>query len=170
MSHRIRSPWDLRGTSPCREAPTRLSTLLADNFYKKRAHIMISWSNLLRMLNVSHRYLITNYENSSFSVYQAKFEEDLPEQIIAIPSMNTTALPRGSIPSRNNTALPRESSTVSKKAIIGLSLGTTTGVLLLVFVLIFAIRKWRGQMPKKLYLDGVDMSNSIHEIDNNSLY
>ena len=84
--------------------------------------------------------------------------------------MNTTVLPRGSIPSRNTTAFPRGSSPVSKKTTIGLSLGTTTGVLLLIFVLIFAIRKWRKRMPRKLYLDGVGMSNSIHEIDSNSLY
>ena len=172
MSHRIRSPWQVRGIFHCREAPTRLSILLADNFYKKRAHVMISWPNLLRMLNVSHRYLITNYENSSFSVYQAKFEEGLPEEIIAIPSINITALPRGPIPSRNTTALPRGASPVSKKTTIGLGLGMTTGVLLLVFILIFAIRKWRGRgrMPRQLYLDGVEVSDSIHEIDSNSLY
>ncbi|KAM0804566.1 aspartic peptidase domain-containing protein [Usnea florida] len=159
-----------RGTSHCREAPTKLSTLLADSFYKKRAHIMVSLLNLLGTLNLSHRYLITNYEDSSFSVHQAKFEEGLPEQIIAIPSINTTALPRGPIPSRNTTALPRGSSPVSKKTTLGISLGTTTGVVLLVFALIFAIRKWRRRMARKLDLDGVDMPNSIHEIDNNSLY
>ena len=118
---------------------------------------MVSLLNLHRTLNLSHRYLIANYENSSFSVHQARFEEGLPEQIIAIPSTNTTSLPRGSSP-------------VSKKITIGLSLGTTTGVFFLVFVLILAIRKWRGQMPSKLYLDGVEMSSSIHEIDTNSLY
>ena len=172
MSHRIPSLWQVCGIFHCREAPTTLSTLLADNSYKKRAHFLISSSNLLRMLNLSHRYLITNYENFSFSVSQAKFEEDLPEQIIAIPSKNNTALPRGPIPSRNTTAIPRGSSPVSKKTTVGLSLGTTTGVLLLMFVLIFAIRKWRGRgrIPRKLHLDGVELSNSIHEIDSNSLY
>ena len=113
--------------------------------------------NLPTTLNISDRYLITNFENSSFSVHQAKFEEGLPEQIIAIPSINTTALPRGSSP-------------ISKKTTMGLSLGTTTGVLLLVFVLIFAIRKRRRRMPRKFYLDGVEISNSIHEMNGNSLY
>ena len=116
------------------------------------------------MLNVSHRYLITNYENSSFSVYQAKFEEDLPEQIIAIPSINSTTL------QGNSTTLPGKPSHVSRKVTVGLSVGTTTGALVLVFALIFAIRKWRGQTPRKVDLDGVEMSNSIHEIDSNSLY
>ena len=172
MSNRIRCPQPVRGIFHCREAPTTLSTLLADNFYKKRAHTMESLSSLLKTLNVSHRYLITNYESRSFSVHQAKFEEDRPQQIIDIPSMNTTASPRESIPSRNTTALPRGSSPVSKKSTIGLSLGTMTGALLLLFVLIFAIRKWRGrgQTPRKHYLDDVEVSNSVHEIDNNSLH
>ena len=118
---------------------------------------MVSWLNLPITLKISYRYLITNYEQSNFSVYQARFEEGLPEQIIAIPSINSTTL-------------TRKSSPVSKKSTVGLSVGTSGGLLVLIFVLVFATRKLRGRTSKKVNLNGTGMSNSIYEIDNNSLF
>ena len=108
------------------------------------------------MLNTSHRYLITNYEDSKFSVHQATFEEGLPEQIIAIPSINTTTL-------------PRESSHVDKMTTVGLSAGTSGALLVLLFVLVFATRKLRGRTSKDVNLNELRISNSISENDDDSL-
>ena len=107
-----------------------------------------------------YRYLAVNYESRNFSVSQAKFGEDLEAQIVAFPSVKANAEPR-------------------RGKIIGASVGTATGLTVLIFILIFATRKGRSTASGKSKSsktgfpelpNGLNVSNSIHEIDNNSLY
>ncbi len=113
-----------------------------------------------------YRYLITNYEQSNFSVYQANFEGDLSKQIVAIPSANATTE-------------PGHSTHVSRGTIAGASVGTAMSFLVLIFILIFTIRIGRRKMSKQNRSNGrgsfepshgINTSNPICEIDNNSLY
>lgn len=113
-----------------------------------------------RALTKYYRYLVTNYELSKFSLYQAKFEEGRPAQIVAISSTNAKTESR-------------------RGEIVGASVGTATCLLVMIFIIIFAIRKGRGKLSKKnkssiirateLFND-LKTSKKPHELDNNSLY
>ena len=126
-----------------------------------------------RSLSVIYRYLVTNYEHSNFSVYQAKFEGDLSEQIVAIPSANATT------PLANATTESKHSTRISRGTVVGASVGTAMCFLVLTFVLIFITRKRRstasrqkksGSLGSLEPPNGIGISNTIYEIDNNSLY
>lgn len=115
---------------------------------------------MFRSLSMRYRYLAVNYESQTFSVSQAKFEEDLPAQIVAHPSVKTITEPR-------------------RGKIIGASVGTATGLTALIFILIIATRKGRStasgnSKSSKIAFpelpNGLKTPNSIHEIDNYSLY
>lgn len=143
----------------------RVNTPSVDSSYKKRRYT-IPRVIFVGMLSVTYRYLITNYELSNFSVCQAKFEEGLPEQIVAIPSANPPIE-------------PQQSARIRQHTILGASVGTAACVLVLVFILILAMRKVRDKRSRenqsettgslKLF-NGMNISNPVHEIDNNSLY
>lgn len=121
---------------------------------------------LATLLNITYRYLITNYELSNFSVCQAKFEEGLPKQIVVTPSANITTE-------------PHQSTRIGQHTIVGATVGTAAGVLFLIFILILVIRKVRGKSSRKneseaigslKRFNGLGISNSVHEVDNNSLH
>ena len=113
------------------------------------------------------RYLITNYENSTFSVSQARFEDGLQEHIIAIPSANSTTT-------------PKSHSHLSHNSIIGLSIGLTALVILVAVLVYFTRQKLRKHFWKNdtsnntgspIFSPEIKPANlsALHEIDNNSL-
>ena len=91
------------------------------------------------LLSIIYRYIITNYEPSNFSVHQAKFEGDLSKQIVAILSANATT------PLGNATTEPKHSTHISRGTVVGASVGAATSFLILMFILFFALRKWRSR-------------------------
>lgn len=113
-------------------------------------------------------YLIANYEHSNFSVSQARFEEGLAENIVAIPSADPTPT-------------PRSHSRISHKSIIWLSIGLTAFVVLVVFLVYFARKRLRQNSQNNNvgsdtgspgFSQDIKPANlsALHEIDNNSLY
>ena len=120
-----------------------------------------------------YRYLVTNYELSNFSIYQARFEDGLSEQIVAIPPANVTDS------SANDTSEATYSTGISLGAVVGASVGSITSFLFLIFILTFTIRKWRSKASRQNETNNtgplepphdVDNSNTIYEMHNNSLY
>lgn len=129
--------------------------------------------SLHKALSVVYRYLITNYELSSFSVYQARFEDGLSEQIVAIPPANATNS------SANATSEARHSTRISRGAVVGASVGSITSFLFLIFILIFTTWKWRSKAPRQNETNNTgpleprhdgDNCNTIYEMHNNSQY
>lgn len=113
-------------------------------------------------------YLITNYEHSNFSVSQARFDDGLAENIIAIPSADPPPT-------------PKSHSRLSRNSIIGLSVGTTALLILIVFLVYFTRKRLRKHSPKNgmsqitgspMLSQEVKPANisALHEIDSNSLY
>lgn len=113
------------------------------------------------------RYLITNYENSTFSVSQARFEDGLQEHIIAIPSANSTTT-------------TKSHSHLSHNSIIGLSIGLTALLILIVVLVYFTRQKLLKHFQKNdtsnntgspIFSPEIKPENlsALHEIDNNSL-
>ncbi|CAD6593051.1 MAG: hypothetical protein ASARMPREDX12_006678 [Alectoria sarmentosa] len=112
-------------------------------------------------------YLITNYEFSNFSVSQARFEEGLSENLVALPSADPPSIPNShSHPSRNS--------------IIGISIGVTAFLTLIIFLVYLAQKRRRysrkNDMSKSTesprFSQDLKPANlsALHEIDNNSLY
>ena len=113
------------------------------------------------------RYLITNYEYSNFSVSQARFEDGLRENIIAIPSANPPTT-------------PKSQSGLSHNSIIGLSVGLTALLVLIVVLVYFTRKRLRKHSRKNdtsnnsgspVFSPEIKPANlsALHEIDNNSL-
>lgn len=113
------------------------------------------------------RYLITNYENSTFSVSQARFEDGLQEKIIAIPAANSTTT-------------AKSHSHLSHDSIIGLSIGLTALLILIVALAYFTRQKLRKHFWKNdtsnntrspTFSPEIKPTNlsALHEADNNSL-
>lgn len=121
----------------------------------------------MRKLTKLFRYLTTNYEHHKFSVSQARFEDSLSENIVAI----TSAHP---LPTKSHNR-------ISRNSIIGLSFGVTACLILIVFV-VYLTRKWlrkhslnndmsRNAEPPKFSQDiKPENPSTPHEIDNNSMY
>ncbi|KAF2279520.1 acid protease [Westerdykella ornata] len=89
-------------------------------------------------------YLITDYERSNFSIYQARFENGLsaPQQkIIPIlsPSSQDSTLP-GATPS------PSGRRSLSASAIAGITVGTVIGALLVVLLFLLYMRRRRHRV------------------------
>ena len=112
--------------------------------------------------------MITNYEYSNFSVSQARFEDGLPENIIALPSADAPPT-------------PRSHSRFSRNRIIGLSIGVTVFLILAVFLVYFTQKRLRKHSQKNNLSKNVGSPrfsqdikpanlSALHEIDNNSLY
>ena len=116
-------------------------------------------------------YLITNYEYSNFSVSQARFE-DLPEDIIAMPSAPPP-------PTASPTTSPHNR--ISHSSIIGLTIGLIAFLILAFFLVYFTRKKLRensqkNDMSKNTVSPRVSKEikpahiSSLHEADSNSLY
>ncbi|KAM0794413.1 aspartic peptidase domain-containing protein [Usnea florida] len=119
-------------------------------------------------------YLVTNYEYSNFSVSQARFEEGLPENIIALPAKDP--LPK---------TLPATESHdhLSRSAIIGLSFGVAIFVGLLATLVFFTrkrLRKRKNLQTNDVGENAGDSSlpqdvkpanlSAVHEIGDNTFY
>lgn len=83
------------------------------------------------------RYLTTNYEDSTFSVSQCKFEEGVEKRIVTIPSAstNTTKL----------TTTPSSASHLSITSIAGITSGITIFFTLSILILTCILRKRRSK-------------------------
>lgn len=76
------------------------------------------------------RYLTTNYENSTFSVSQCKFEEGVAKRIVPIYSASTT---------------PSSASHLGTTGIAGITSGITIFLLLSILILTYVLRKRRSR-------------------------
>lgn len=72
------------------------------------------------------RYLVTNYEQSNFSIYQSRFEDNAKEDIVAISSAS---------------AMPHKH--ISRIMQIGIAIGVTTFVLLCLLAAFITLKKGR---------------------------
>lgn len=122
------------------------------------------------------RYLTTNYENSTFSVSQCKFEEGVDKSITTIPSASTNTTKPTTL-----TSAARPASHLSITGIAGTTSGITLFLVLSILILAYIHRKRRstrplGELDGAAYaptnppghLDG-KKELSLREIDENSL-
>ena len=118
--------------------------------------------------------MITNYENSTFSVSQCKFEEGLKKNIVAIPLGNPNST--SSTPS----VLPVSSEQLSLQGIAGITAGIITVLILITLILTCVLR--RKQKARRLEREAAAFAPptppeypddrktiSLREIDENSL-
>lgn len=85
-------------------------------------------------LTLLSRYLITNYEHGNFSVSQARFEDGLAQNIIALPPAD-------------DLTTPKSHTRISRNSIIGLAVGLAAFVFL-VALLIYLTRKRLRKSPQ----------------------
>ena len=123
-------------------------------------------STIPEFLIIICRYIITNYEQWTFSVHQANFEGDLSEQIVPISLVNATTE-------------PKHQSRISQGTVVGASVGAATSFLILTVILFITLRKWRNRVSERNKSNGLasldlpnvlSASDTIYEIDNNSLF
>ena len=100
---------------------------------------MIVTINLLILLL---SYVITNYDNSTFSVAQSRFDDGAQSQIISIRSDNSTA-----------PTTPFTESHISRSTIIGVATGSSIALILVLIVIGFLIRRWRIKVKSRTEKD-----------------
>ena len=119
---------------------------------------------------MSFRYISTNYENSTFSVSQCKFEEGAVKNIVHIPSANVTAA-----------VSPSANSPLSLKSIAGITSGAIVLLALILLILMCILRRrsiYRRKEHEQAALKTTDSQGTVEqqrvlylqEIDENSLY
>lgn len=83
-----------------------------------------------------------NYDDSTFSVSQCRFEEGIAKKIVAIPSASITTSPI------NNPSMI-SSSHLNPKSVIGIVSGSVVFLTLSVLILTFILRKRRSTRRRK---------------------
>ncbi|KAL8785865.1 MAG: hypothetical protein Q9195_008460 [Heterodermia aff. obscurata] len=91
-------------------------------------------------------YVITNYDNSTFSVAQSRFDDGAQAQIIAIHPDSSTA------PSDNSTAPPTKSQ-IGRGTEIGIATGSSIALLVILIVIGFLVRHWRMKVKRRTEKD-----------------
>lgn len=108
------------------EQSTKANILLVEYSCKRRR--CISTSHIECDGNAhSHRYLITNYEYNNFSVAQAQFQDNVPTDIVPIPSKNIVS--------------QGKQRKLSTSSLVGISVGAFLVLIMLVLILPCALRR-----------------------------
>lgn len=88
-----------------------------------------------------NRYLTVDYERSNFSVHQCNFQENVPQNLVSIPSTNLS--------STTNVGSSSKSSTPSVGADVGIAIGAFAIVLLAVGTWILLRRRRRRSLESR---------------------
>ncbi len=91
---------------------------------------------LVSNTELSLRYLITNYENSTFSLSQCRFDQGVEKNIVPINAKN---LDSTASPSATN--LPRSSSHLNLRSILGITAGIVIFLILITLMTTCILRK-----------------------------
>lgn len=132
-----------------KELQTILDILWVELFYKKRK-LLHNPLCLVAQLKASSRYVIMNYENSTFSVSQCRFDKGIAKKIVAIPSASRNST------NNNSTTTPPvngptmiSSSQLKLTSVIEIVSGSVVFLTLSVLILTFILRKRRSTRRRK---------------------
>jgi len=101
-------------------------------------------------LTESHRYLIADYEHSSFSISQAKTSNTTPPNLVAISAASFTGNPPlAPIATPTPIDAATKSNGLSQEAKAGIIAGTTAVIAISFFVLAIFLLRWRSASRRR---------------------